>query len=168
MVGAGVVGTAIARAAALAGASVVLVDAATDVGARTSKANTAILHTGFDAKPGTLEAGWWPGGTPCCGAYATAAGIAVERTGALLVAWDDEQAGAPPGHRRAGRGQRVRRRPDRSTSTNWSRREPQLGPGAVAALEVPGEAIIDPWSPAIAFATEAVGAGARLLLGAPR
>ena len=34
----------------------VLLEAGHDVGAGTSKANTAILHTGFDAKPGTLEA----------------------------------------------------------------------------------------------------------------
>ena len=35
---------------------VALVEAGPDVGAGTSKANTAILHTGFDAKPGTVEA----------------------------------------------------------------------------------------------------------------
>ena len=34
---------------------VALVEARNDVGDGTSKANTAILHTGFDAKPGTLE-----------------------------------------------------------------------------------------------------------------
>ena len=32
-----------------------LLDAAPDVGTGTSKANTAILHTGFDATPGSLE-----------------------------------------------------------------------------------------------------------------
>ncbi len=163
VVGAGVVGTAIARAIALAGASVVLVDSATDVGAGTSKANTAILHTGFDAKPGTLEAGLVARGYDLLTAYATAAGIAVERTGALLVAWDDEQADAAAGDRRTGPDERLPRGPaDRPRRAR--RREPYLGPGAVAALEVPGEAIVDPWSPAIAFATEAVGAGAVLHL----
>jgi glycerol-3-phosphate dehydrogenase len=56
VVGAGVVGTAIARELAHRDLRVGLVDAADDVGEGTSKANTAILHTGFDATPGTLEA----------------------------------------------------------------------------------------------------------------
>ena len=55
VIGAGVVGTAIARALALQDVSCVLIDAANDVGAGTTKANTAILHTGFDTVPGSLE-----------------------------------------------------------------------------------------------------------------
>ena len=55
IIGAGVVGTAIARALACQDVSCVLIDAANDVGTGTSKANTAILHTGFDAVPGSLE-----------------------------------------------------------------------------------------------------------------
>ena len=55
VIGAGVVGTAIARALALQDVSCVLIDAPNDVGTGTSKANTAILHTGFDAVPGSLE-----------------------------------------------------------------------------------------------------------------
>ena len=35
--------------------SVALVESRRDVGDVTSKANTAILHTGFDAPPGSLE-----------------------------------------------------------------------------------------------------------------
>ena len=42
-----------------------LVEGRSDVGAGTSKANTAIWHTGFDAKPGTLEAGLVPAATGC-------------------------------------------------------------------------------------------------------
>ena len=46
VIGAGVVGCAIARRLARTELSVLLLDAADDVGAGTSKANTAILHTG--------------------------------------------------------------------------------------------------------------------------
>ena len=42
--------------------------------------------------------------------------------------------------------------------------EPNLGKGALAALTVPGEWIIDPWTPIIAFATQAKLAGAQILL----
>jgi glycerol-3-phosphate dehydrogenase len=43
-------------------------------------------------------------------------------------------------------------------------REPRLGPGALGALEIPDESIICPWTTPLAFATEAVSAGVRLLL----
>ena len=55
VLGAGIVGAAIARVLAGYQHRVALVEARDDVGDGTSKANTAILHTGFDAKPGTLE-----------------------------------------------------------------------------------------------------------------
>ena len=37
---------------------------------------------------------WWHGGTTSWLGYAATTGIAVDRTGALLVSWDDEQEGA--------------------------------------------------------------------------
>ena len=65
IIGAGVVGTAIARTLAGYELSCVLLDAAADVGTGTSKANTAILHTGFDAVPGSLEAACCAAAAPC-------------------------------------------------------------------------------------------------------
>ena len=55
VIGAGVVGTAVARELARRGSSVTIIEAGNDVGTGTSKANTAILHTGFDATPNTNE-----------------------------------------------------------------------------------------------------------------
>ena len=55
VIGAGIVGAAIARDLAGTDLSVTLVEARDDVGDGTSKANTALLHTGYDATPGTLE-----------------------------------------------------------------------------------------------------------------
>src|SRR5207244_13155791 len=94
IVGAGVVGAAIARELSRFELRCTLIDSAADVGARTSKANTALLHTGFDAKPGTIEARLVRRGHELLSAYAPRAGIPLERTGALLVAWDEEQHGA--------------------------------------------------------------------------
>ena len=73
------------------------VEARDDVGDGTSKANTAILHTGFDATPGTLESRLVARGYDLLGDYAEQTGIPVERTGALLVAWTDEELDALPG-----------------------------------------------------------------------
>ena len=85
IVGAGVVGTAIARTLAQYSLDCVLAEAATDVGTGTSKANTAILHTGFDAKPGSLEGRLLRRGSALLRSYAAAAGIPVESTGAVRL-----------------------------------------------------------------------------------
>src|SRR6478735_2554527 len=97
IVGAGDVGAAIARELSRFELRLVLIEAGRDVGAGTSKANTAILHTGFDAKPGTLESRLVARGHRLLGDYAGRTGIPVERTGALLVAWTEEELDALPG-----------------------------------------------------------------------
>jgi glycerol-3-phosphate dehydrogenase len=164
IIGAGVVGAAIARALAAFDLRCVLLDAADDVGTGTSKANTAILHTGFDAKPGTLESRLLTRGSGLLRSYADAVGIAVERTGAVLVAWAQEQAGAlesiAANARRNGY-QAVRE----LSAADIYGREPALGPGVLAGLAIPDESIIDPWTVPLAFATEAARAGVELRLG---
>jgi glycerol-3-phosphate dehydrogenase len=167
VVGAGVVGTAVARLLSHHRLRVALVEAGGDVGAGTSKANTAILHTGFDAKPGSTEALLVARGSALLRAYAARAGIALERTGALLVAWDDEQLARLPSiadTARANGGGAATRALD---AAELYRLEPHLGPGALGALAVEGEDVIDPWSVPLAFATEAVANGVALWREAP-
>ncbi|HYJ53956.1 MAG TPA: FAD-dependent oxidoreductase [Mycobacterium sp.] len=165
VVGAGIVGCAIARALAGTQLSVTLVEARNDVGDGTSKANTALLHTGFDATPGTLESRLVARGYDMLGEYAEQTGIPVERTGAMLVAWTEEESDALPvlmvkaernGYHRCGI---VR-------TEEIYRRVPDLGPGALAGLDVPGESIICTWTTNLALATDAVARGVRLLRGA--
>ena len=55
VVGAGVVGAALAMELSQYRLAVLLVESKHDVGEGTSKANAAIVHTGFDAAPGSLE-----------------------------------------------------------------------------------------------------------------
>jgi glycerol-3-phosphate dehydrogenase len=164
IIGAGVVGTAIARELARYDLSIVVVDAATDVGTGTTKANTAILHTGFDAVPGSLESRLLRRGSALLRDYAARAGIPVERTGALLVAWTAEQRRALPEiEEKARQNGYTAIRP--VSASGLYQREPHLGPGALAGLEIPDESIICPWTTPLAYATEAVRAGARLELG---
>jgi len=164
IVGAGVVGTAVARLLSLHSWSVVLIEAGTDVGAGTSKANTAILHTGFDATPGSIEAGLVARGYALLRAYAPTVGISVEETGAVLVAWDEEQAATLP---------RLREKAIANGYEHASvidadavrELEPHLGRGVHGGMLVPDEHVIDPWSTPLAFATEAIANGCTLLLG---
>ena len=92
IIGAGVVGTAIARTLAQYDLDCVVADAGNDVGTGTTKANTAILHTGFDAVPDSLESTLVRRGAELLRRYAAQAGIPLERTGALLIAWTADQA----------------------------------------------------------------------------
>ena len=156
VVGAGVVGCAIARALAHhPRLRVALVEAQDDVGQGTSKANTAILHTGFDAVPGSLEARLVREGSRQLAAYAAESGIPVEKVGALLVAWDEEQLAALP--RLARKAERNEYRETRLLDpAELYAREPHLGPGALGALHVPGESVICPWTTTLAYATPAV------------
>ena len=164
--GAGVVGCAIARELSLFDLRVTLCEAGPDVGAGTSKANTALLHTGFDAKPGTLESRLVVRGYRLLGDYAARVGIPVEHTGALLVAWNEEQVASFPSIVSASvaNGYDAIRSLD---AEELYRREPSLGQGALGALEVPDEAIICPFTTPLAFATEAVLNGCTLLRLAP-
>ena len=72
IIGAGVVGTAIGRQLARYRLRTVMLDRSTDVGTGTSKANTAILHTGFDTRPGSLESALVRRGHELLTAYARA------------------------------------------------------------------------------------------------
>lgn len=162
VIGAGIVGAAIARELAGSDLSVAVIEAKADVGDGTSKANTAILHTGFDAKPGTLESRLVARGYELLGAYAATTGIPVERTGALLVAWTDEELQALPGlkEKAAANGYDACRIVD---SDAVYAAVPHLGPGALGGLTVPGESIICTWTTNLALATEAKQRGADVL-----
>ncbi|MFJ2174990.1 NAD(P)/FAD-dependent oxidoreductase [Streptomyces sp. NPDC087851] len=164
VIGAGVVGSAIARELAGHALSVALLDARDDVGDGTSKANTAILHTGFDAKPGTLESRLVRRGYTLLSAYAEATGIPVERTGALLVAWTREELDALPGLREKAVANGYEHC-EPVTAEEVYRQVPALGPGALGGLTVPDESIICTWTTTLALATDAQARGARVLLG---
>ncbi|MEU7281186.1 FAD-dependent oxidoreductase [Streptomyces sp. NPDC045431] len=164
VVGAGVVGCAVARELARFPLRTAVVEAAADVGEGTSKANTAILHTGFDAVPGSLEARLVRDGHRRLAAYAAETGIPVERLGALLVAWDEEQRAALPAL--AAKAERNGYHRARIVgAAELYAREPRLGPGALGALHVPDESVICPWTTTLAYATQAVRAGVDLHLG---
>jgi glycerol-3-phosphate dehydrogenase len=165
VIGAGVVGAAVARALSAYELRTVVLEAGPDVGTGTSKANTAILHTGFDATPGSTEARLVARGYELMSAYADEVGIPVERTGACLVAWNDEEVAQLPliEEKAVRNGRRDLRR---LTAEELYGREPHLGTGARAGLLIPGESIICPFTPPIAMATEAVVNGVELRLGA--
>ncbi len=166
VIGAGDVGTALARELARFKLRIALLEGGRDVGAGTSKANTAILHTGFDAKPGTLEARLVAQGHDLLMAYADEVGIPVERTGALLVGWSEEQLERFP-EIQAAAGRNGYDRVREIDRERLYQLEPRLGAGALGALHVPDEHIVCPWTPPLACATQAILAGVELRRSEP-
>ncbi len=163
VIGAGLVGSAIARELAGHELSVALLERRGDVGDGTSKANTALLHTGYDTIPGSLESRLVRRGFQLLHEYAGQTGIPIERTGALLVAWDDEQLDALPG---------LKQKAERNGSEHCEivdaaevyRQLPDLAPGARGAMLIPDESITCTWTTSLALATDARQRGVELLL----
>ena len=163
VIGAGVVGTAIARELAKYKLTSVVIEAKNDVGKGTSKANTAILHTGFDTKPNTLEIELVQRGYELLHEHGPALGIPIEKTGAVMVAWNEEQFAALPGLLDHALDNGVTDVEILSADEVY-RREKNLGLGVLGGLLVPGESITCTFTVPLAFATEAVANGVKLMV----
>jgi L-2-hydroxyglutarate oxidase LhgO len=155
IIGAGAVGSAIARELSRYQLGVVLIEANPDVGMGTSKASTAIWHTGYDAKPGSLEATLLRRSYPLLEAFMQEVGSPFERIGGLLIAWTQEQLDTLPSlvekaHANGDTDVQLLGREE------VYRREPHLGPGALGGMLVPGEGILCTFTIPLACATQAV------------
>jgi glycerol-3-phosphate dehydrogenase len=163
IIGAGAVGSAIAREFSRYELKVALVESNPDVGMGTSKASTAIWHTGFDAKPGTLEATLMRRSYTLMDKYMSEANIPHERLGAVLIAWNQDQFDALPALEKKAHENGVMDVKIISADEVY-RCEPNINKGALGGLLVPGEGILCTFSVPLAFATQAVVNGVELFL----
>ncbi|AZV78690.1 FAD/NAD(P)-binding oxidoreductase [Parasedimentitalea marina] len=159
VIGGGVVGCAVTRRFALAGAKTLLLERGRDILSGASKANSAILHTGFDAPPGSLEVACMQAGYQEYLDIHTRLNLPVLKTAALVVAWTEEQLAQLDGivskaHENGVDDARQISRQD------LLGRETGLSTTALGAVEVPREYVIDPWSAPLAYLKQAVRAGA--------
>ena len=165
IVGAGTTGCAIARHLARFDLKIALVEAAEDVAAGASRANSAIVHAGFDAKPGSLMARLNVRGNAVFESWCRELSIPFNRCGSLVSAFtpDDEatlrdllargEANGVPGLR--------------IVSGDEARAlEPRLSKEALSALWAPTAAIACPYEFCIACAENARANGAVWKLGA--
>lgn len=91
VVGAGVVGLAVARALALAGREVVVLEAAEGIGTGTSSRNSEVIHAGIYYPKGSLKARLCVQGKQALYAYCAERGVPHRRCGKLIVATEDAQ-----------------------------------------------------------------------------
>ena len=165
IIGAGVVGCAIARRFSLAGARVAIIEKAPDILDGASKANSAILHTGFDAPPGSLEQKCIAQGYEEYLSIHERLGLPLIRSGAIVVAWTEEEEAILPGLIAQAHENGVS---DVEMLSQAAMRaaEPGLGSAARCAFRIPQEYLIDPWSAPFAYLLQAIENGAQLLRGA--
>ena len=91
VVGAGVVGLAVARALALAGREVLLLEAEHQPGTVTSARNSGVIHAGLYYAPGSLKARFCVAGNRALYAYCEARGVEHHNSGKLIVASGDDE-----------------------------------------------------------------------------
>lgn len=159
IIGAGVVGCAAARRFALAGAKVVLLEKGADILSGASKANSAILHTGFDAPADSLELRCMQAGYREYLEIREAFNLSVVETGAMVVAWNEHERAALDGIEAQARENGVTD-VERLGQQAIRALEPHLSTAALEALLVPREHVIDPWSPFLAYMIQAQSLGA--------
>ncbi len=163
IIGAGAVGSAIARELSRYQLDIALLEANSDVGMGTSKASTAIWHTGYDATPGSLESVLLKRSYPLMEKFMIEVGSPFERMGGLLIAWTQEQFDVLPSLL-----EKAHQNGDTDvyllSKEEVYQREPHLGEGALGGMFVPDEGILCTFTIPLACATQAVVNGVVLKL----
>ena len=90
IIGAGVIGSAIARELSRYNANICVIEKEEDVCNGTSKANSAIIHAGFDAKPGSLKAKLNVRGNELMDRLSEELDIPFKRNGSIVVCTKDQ------------------------------------------------------------------------------
>jgi len=164
VIGAGVVGLAVARALALAGREVVILESEDAIGTHTSSRNSEVIHAGIYYPKGSLKARSCVAGRELLYEYCVSHGVPHRRSGKLIVATDERQLEELKAIQKKAHANGV-------TDVVWMTREqalalePELH--CVAALYSPSTGIIDSHALMLAYLGDAEAKGAMLALKSP-
>jgi len=162
--GAGVVGCAVARELSRWNLSIAVLEAGSDVAEGASKANSAIVHAGFDAKPGTNKAKFNVLGNAMFEDLCRELKVPFRRNGSLVLAFgpEDEKTLEELKGRAAANGVPV----EIIGRDELLRREPNVSPEATAALWAPTGGICCPYELTFRLAENAAANGAAFIFDA--
>lgn len=165
VIGGGVVGLAILRGFAMRGLKCVLLERGGDILSGASKGNSALLHTGFDAPPNSLELRCIRAGYAEYLRVHEKLDLPLIQSSAVVVAWTEAELASLPAiiekaHMNGVKNVRT------ITQTELRLKEPNLSKKALGGVLVPGEYIIDSWSAPLAYAYQALAHGAVILRNA--
>ena len=162
VVGAGIAGCTAARELARYDLSICVLEAGNDIACGATRANSAIVHAGFDPAPGTLKARFNVEGSKAYPRWCDELGVQFRRNGSMVLAFDDE------GRLKL---EELVRRADangvegaRIVSGSRAREmEPNVSPEVACALVAPTGGIVDPYGFAFAAAENACDNGVAFL-----
>ena len=163
VIGAGVVGGLVARELTRYGLSVCMVEKMPDVAMGATRANSAIVHAGFDAKEGTLKARFNVLGSKMMERVTSELGVKYKRNGSLVVGFNDEDRKTLEGLLERGvrngvEGLSIIEREEILAI------EPNIGDGVICALRAETGAIVCPYELCMAAVGNAMDNGAQLKL----
>lgn len=162
IIGAGVTGCSVARVLSRYEGDITVIDCGMDVAEGASKANSGIVHAGFDAKPGTLKAKLNVTGAKMYPALSKELGVSYGQPGALVIGFTEE---------------------DRATLENLVKQaelngvavrliehdeilkmEPNTNPDVLCALYAPTSGLTSPYEMTYALADHAAVNGVKFVL----
>lgn len=154
IIGAGVIGCGVARELSRYGADIVVLEKENDVSCGTSKANSGIVHAGFDAHPGTNKAKFNVAGNRMFDALCQELDIPFRRNGAFVLCFDTEhlpklQELLEQGEVNGVQGLRI------LSGDEARAMSPHVSSEAVGALYAPTSGIVSPYEMTIAYAENA-------------
>jgi glycerol-3-phosphate dehydrogenase len=166
IIGAGITGACVAYELSKTNAKVCLIEKENDTGCGASKANSGIIHAGYDPKPDTLMAKLNVRGTELYPELAENLNFEYERTGSLVVAFDEE------GRKTV---QKLFDQGIKNGVTNLQilekeavkKIEQNISDSVICALYAPGAGIINPYQATWAIAETAVINGVSFLRNCP-
>ena len=154
IIGSGITGCAVARDLSRYEASVVVLEAADDIAEGATKANSGIVHAGYDAVPGTKKAYYNVRGAAMYPDLCKKLNVPYKKNGSLVIAFSEEDRATirnlyDRGIQNGVKGLQIL---DHDEVLNL---EPNLNPQVLCALTVPSGAIVSPYEMAYAFADDA-------------
>jgi glycerol-3-phosphate dehydrogenase len=163
IIGAGVIGSAAARELSRYQLKIAVVEQNSDIGEGTSKANSGIVHAGFDAKTGSLKAKLNVEGNRLMGELAKELDIPFRRNGSLVLCFSEEEREKLESLYENGLKNQV---PELRilTGDEVKQMEPNISDEVVAALYAPTGGIVCPFTLTLALAENASVNGAEFLL----
>ncbi|MCR1898948.1 NAD(P)/FAD-dependent oxidoreductase [Irregularibacter muris] len=163
IIGAGIIGTFIARELSRYKLNIALIDKENDVANGTTKANSAIVHAGFDAKPGSKMARFNVEGNAMFDKICNDLDVEFNRIGSLVIGFSEEEMKELQKLYQRGLENHV---PDMEIidKKRVKELEPNISDNVVGALYAATGGIVGPWEMAIALAENAIENGVELLL----
>ncbi|MGC9347234.1 MAG: NAD(P)/FAD-dependent oxidoreductase, partial [Anaerolineae bacterium] len=160
IVGAGIVGAMVARFLSRYDLDILWLEKEADICTGATSANSAVIHGGYAATPGTLKAEMNVRGNPMWDQLSQELNFSFDRCGTYVVAIGEDELAELAEQEARGKANGV---PVEIVSGDTMRqREPRINPEVSAALYCPSGGICDPWGATLAAAENAVMNGVRL------